>query len=155
MKIKKLLLSFLTLLAIPCILTSCSSSSQNSNSGTTQTSTVKSEDIDYEDTIFMNTIYDEDAGGVFENYEHDFIIEKESYRLSCTACYQAEGGKEYAELYCDWSIERLLSLDLEENYETVIDNALSEIKEQNCQAVFAAIAPTDRDKYLINKNEIL
>ncbi len=39
------------------------------------------------------------------------------------------------------------------NYENVIDNALTELKIHPSKAVFAAIAPNERDKYLLNPNQ--
>lgn len=40
------------------------------------------------------------------------------------------------------------------NYEDAIDSVLTEIKANNIKAVFVAIAPDDKDKYLINPNVI-
>ena len=115
MRIRKLL-SVLALLAVPCILSSCSFQKAKSTESET-TSEIQREDIDYHDTVVMNGIYDSSLEGQFENYICSFTI-GETDSVSCNFNYQAEGGQKYAELYCDWSLEKLMSLKAVEYLET-------------------------------------
>ncbi len=114
MKIRKLLMLFLALLAVPCILSSCSVFG-NHQTGSTEgetTSEIKKENIDYSDLDFMNTaVYEATQDGNFVNCDF-FHFETET--MDCVSKYEYEGGEKYNEFYCQWAIGKLVLLKAEE-----------------------------------------
>ncbi len=111
MKIKKPLVLFLSLLFVPCFLTSCSFVEKENQNETVE------EKIDYNDINQMNAIYDQtETGNFLQKKTGPSAAEygKLNGKVIANTTYEIEGGQKYASTYGAWAIQNFLELEYED-----------------------------------------